>query len=145
MSGLGRAQVNGMCIIWTAPAANESVWATAGEKMAGFVQQQLPHVLGQLLALEAGDDADALRRGVSALEMRASDAASCNSVYSEELGGACSGCLLGLHGALPPGAQQVQLRGGCCLPSRTQAQLLLTLNLMRRSSTNPWLPPTGRS
>ena len=48
-----------------ASAANESVWAAAGEKVAGFVRQQLPQVLSQLLALEAGDDAEALRRGVS--------------------------------------------------------------------------------
>ena len=75
----------------TPVAANEGVWATAGEKMAGFVQQQLPHVLGQLLALEAGDDGDALRRGVSALEMHAPDAASCTPVYSEELGGLAQG------------------------------------------------------
>lgn len=67
------------------------MWATAGEKVAGFVQQQLPQVLSQLLALEAGDDADALRRGVSGLEMRAPDAASCHSVYSEELGGLAQG------------------------------------------------------
>lgn len=55
------------------------------------MQQQLPQVLSQLLALEAGDDADALRRGVSGLEMRAPDAASCHSVYSEELGGLAQG------------------------------------------------------
>lgn len=35
----------------------------AGEKVSGFVRQQLPLVLSQLLALEAGDEAEALRRG----------------------------------------------------------------------------------
>jgi hypothetical protein len=37
--------------------------AAAGEKVSGFVRQHLPTVLGQLLALEAGDEAEALRRG----------------------------------------------------------------------------------
>lgn len=73
------------------PCCKESVWATAGEKMAGFVQQQLPQVLSQLLALEAGDDAEALRRGVSGPKMRAPDAASCKSVYSAKLGGLAQG------------------------------------------------------
>ena len=35
----------------------------AGEKVSGFIRQQLPLVLSQLLALEAGDEAEALRRG----------------------------------------------------------------------------------
>ncbi|KAK9827257.1 hypothetical protein WJX81_004206 [Elliptochloris bilobata] len=35
----------------------------SGEKVSGFIRQHLPPVLGQLLALEAGDEAEALRRG----------------------------------------------------------------------------------
>ena len=39
----------------------------AGEKVSGFIRQQLPLVLSQLLALEAGDEAEALRRGAQTL------------------------------------------------------------------------------
>lgn len=42
---------------------NKSSLLCAGEKVSGFIRQQLPLVLCQLLALEAGDEAEALRRG----------------------------------------------------------------------------------
>ena len=44
-------------------SGNKASPLCAGEKVSGFIRQQLPLVLSQLLALEAGDEAEALRRG----------------------------------------------------------------------------------